>query len=264
MSRPRLTRRELVRLMACAPAVGALAGCARRIDPSRAVEGTQPVDGNVIVTPAQAPELAKVGGAVVVHPRGTTRALLVVNAGHDRFISLGAICPHEQCELAWVPEDRQAECPCHGSRFASDGKVLHPPAQADVPTYPVKLDAEGNFVIHLYAGDGRFPPVQDGRCVFFLRDHPELESVGGAVEGQPDGFPVPLVVVRSAADAVLALDSTCTHQRCKVGLEARQLRCPCHGSTFDKGGGVTRGPASSALRRFPTELSAGIVTIRTS
>lgn len=37
-------------------------------------------------------------------------------------------CSHMGCKLEWNPEERSWDCPCHGSRFERDGKVLDNPA----------------------------------------------------------------------------------------------------------------------------------------
>ncbi len=39
-----------------------------------------------------------------------------------------ARCPHMGCELAWNPDEKSWDCPCHGSRFGYDGRVLDGPA----------------------------------------------------------------------------------------------------------------------------------------
>ena len=41
-------------------------------------------------------------------------------------------CPHLGCQLAFNPDERTWECPCHGSRFDYRGKLLDPPAQTDI------------------------------------------------------------------------------------------------------------------------------------
>ena len=38
-------------------------------------------------------------------------------------------CPHLGCELVWNPDEKSWDCPCHGSRFDCDGKLLDNPAQ---------------------------------------------------------------------------------------------------------------------------------------
>ena len=41
-------------------------------------------------------------------------------------------CPHLGCALKWNRAERSWDCPCHGSRFSPDGKVLDNPANADM------------------------------------------------------------------------------------------------------------------------------------
>lgn len=40
-------------------------------------------------------------------------------------------CPHMGCALKWNPTEHSWDCPCHGSRFTQDGKLLDTPAQKD-------------------------------------------------------------------------------------------------------------------------------------
>lgn len=42
---------------------------------------------------------------------------------------LDTTCPHLKCEVNWNPTEHSWDCPCHGSRFAIDGKVLEGPAK---------------------------------------------------------------------------------------------------------------------------------------
>jgi Rieske Fe-S protein len=57
-------------------------------------------------------------------------------------------------------------------------------------------------------------------------------------------------------DAVIALDSTCTHLGCRVSWnsESQQLKCPCHGGTYGRDGAVTSGPPPEPLARFATRV----------
>ena len=43
---------------------------------------------------------------------------------HER----SAVCPHLGCIVAWNATESSWDCPCHGSRFDPDGKVLNGPA----------------------------------------------------------------------------------------------------------------------------------------
>ncbi len=40
-------------------------------------------------------------------------------------------CPHLGCALKWNKYEHSWDCPCHGSRFTADGKVLDNPANGD-------------------------------------------------------------------------------------------------------------------------------------
>jgi cytochrome b6-f complex iron-sulfur subunit len=259
-----LTRRQLVRraaLVLCAPALArGLAGCARRISPNRDLPGTPTGNGTLVLTAQQAPELQRTGGAVVVHASCAAKPVLVANTGSG-IVALQANCPHAGCELAWVPEDLQAECPCHGSRFAGDGTVLNPPATTPLQTWPASLNAAtGDVQVHLFAGDGTFPAVQGGLVSLDLTQYPVLQQSGGAVVGQPEGMSGPLLVTRpNATAAPVALTAVCTHELCTVQpLRAAApgpftLYCPCHGSAFDLNGNVTHGPATFNLFTFPVQ-----------
>lgn len=42
-------------------------------------------------------------------------------------------CPHLGCALRWNPQEHSWDCPCHGSRFDAEGKLLNNPATDDLP-----------------------------------------------------------------------------------------------------------------------------------
>ena len=41
-------------------------------------------------------------------------------------------CPHLGCALKWNNTEHSWDCPCHGSRFSQDGKVINNPANGDL------------------------------------------------------------------------------------------------------------------------------------
>ena len=43
-------------------------------------------------------------------------------------------CPHMGCALHWNQQEHSWDCPCHGSRFTQDGKLLDNPATDDLKT----------------------------------------------------------------------------------------------------------------------------------
>ena len=37
-------------------------------------------------------------------------------------------CPHAGCQASWNKDEKAFICPCHGSKFDKDGKLLRGPA----------------------------------------------------------------------------------------------------------------------------------------
>ena len=56
--------------------------------------------------------------------------------------AVSAACTHMGCILGWNETDRSWDCPCHGSRFALDGSVIHGPAVKALEAVDAKAPAE--------------------------------------------------------------------------------------------------------------------------
>jgi glycine/D-amino acid oxidase-like deaminating enzyme/nitrite reductase/ring-hydroxylating ferredoxin subunit len=77
------------------------------------------------------------GTGAVIRMGGEQRAVYRDEAGALQAVS--ARCTHLGCIVSFNDAERAWECPCHGSRFAVDGSVLHGPA-----TKPLeRKDVEG-------------------------------------------------------------------------------------------------------------------------
>lgn len=79
-------------------------------------------------TPAEAPDdLGIVRGSGAVLHRGDAR-VAVYRDEMGCLHSRSAVCPHLGCIVSWNAAARSWDCPCHGSRFSTDGHVLNGPA----------------------------------------------------------------------------------------------------------------------------------------
>ncbi len=54
--------------------------------------------------------------------------LAVYRDDKGQLVELSGRCPHLHCIVAWNSTERVWDCPCHGSRFGPDGKLLGGPA----------------------------------------------------------------------------------------------------------------------------------------
>jgi glycine/D-amino acid oxidase-like deaminating enzyme/nitrite reductase/ring-hydroxylating ferredoxin subunit len=66
------------------------------------------------------------GQATIVSVNGSDHAVSRDSSGHLHAVS--PTCTHMGCTVAWNEAESTWDCPCHGSRFAVDGRVLHGPA----------------------------------------------------------------------------------------------------------------------------------------
>ncbi len=69
------------------------------------------------------------GGAVI---RRGLRQLAVSRDDDGELHALSARCTHLGCIVAWNTAERTWDCPCHGSRFDPEGRVIEGPATADL------------------------------------------------------------------------------------------------------------------------------------
>ena len=65
----------------------------------------------------------------MLHPQ------LLLNGAHSAINLLTPTsprCSHLGCALKWNPTEHTWDCPCHGSRFTAEGKLLENPAQKNL------------------------------------------------------------------------------------------------------------------------------------
>jgi Rieske Fe-S protein len=45
---------------------------------------------------------------------------------------LSPVCRHLRCIVSWNPAERTWDCPCHGSRYTGEGRMIQGPATKDL------------------------------------------------------------------------------------------------------------------------------------
>ncbi|WP_437202885.1 FAD-dependent oxidoreductase [Planctomicrobium sp. SH664] len=81
------------------------------------------------------------GEGKVLKVDGQRRA--VYRAPDGKIQSCSAICTHMGCVVNWNPGEQTWDCPCHGSRFSTDGQVIAGPAET-----PLARDENSEHLSH--------------------------------------------------------------------------------------------------------------------
>ncbi|GAB2784683.1 FAD-dependent oxidoreductase [Halomonas shantousis] len=115
---------------------------ARRFTPGKSVKGwlkenvhvTKHLAKDYLTTPRlKALDEIAPGEARVVTHDGEKLAAYRTPSGELSVVS--AVCPHMKCLVHWNGADISWDCPCHGSRFDTDGSVIEGPAYHPLARY---------------------------------------------------------------------------------------------------------------------------------
>ena len=82
------------------------------------------------------------GGGALVEIEGET--LAVCRDGSGILHALRAVCTHMGCIVHWNEAERTWDCPCHGGRFTSLGRVLSGPPLRDLEPRPLPREGGGS------------------------------------------------------------------------------------------------------------------------
>lgn len=67
-------------------------------------------------------------------------------ANANQVIAVNPTCTHAGCNVAWVQDQKAFVCPCHDSKFASNGSVQKGPAKKPLATYTAKFEGDSVLV----------------------------------------------------------------------------------------------------------------------
>jgi cytochrome b6-f complex iron-sulfur subunit len=115
-------------------------GCANPNSPTNApalptVNGTRVTSGITVTIGASSP-LSAVGSAALVLT--SVGDFLVAHTAQNSFVALSSICTHQTCTITGFG-NQEYVCPCHGSSFDVNGRVLGGPAPASLHQYPTQF-----------------------------------------------------------------------------------------------------------------------------
>jgi cytochrome b6-f complex iron-sulfur subunit len=65
----------------------------------------------------------------------------------EGFYAVSAVCTHLGCITQWKPDANMIACPCHGSKFKSDGTKVEGPAPRSLPHFSIKLTQDGELLV---------------------------------------------------------------------------------------------------------------------
>lgn len=104
-----------------------------------------------------APDLTVDGGTYHLEVEDLFKDILVVRLSEGKFVAVDIKCTHKGCDVEFMPDRKEFNCPCHNSRFSLAGDVLKGPAKKDLRWYPTYL--RGPELIVRIAPEAERPPV---------------------------------------------------------------------------------------------------------
>lgn len=137
---------------------------------------------------------------------------------------------------------------------------------------PVKNFTRRNFIKSSLWGilgsliAGKTIRAASGDYTINVDDFEPLQAVGGSVlikdvtiGAEKDN----LIVVRTGEEEYMVFSAICRHKKCNVKYkhEKNAFVCPCHGSTYDMTGQVTKGPSKDNIIQYKVKLAGNQLTV---
>ena len=104
-----------------------------------------PVNGEFRIAVRNFAQLDQPGGFLKVKPAGVGEPVYILSLGSDRYSAVSPICTHLQCRVNI--DGANLVCPCHGSTYDREGRVLRGPAERPLTRYRATLESSGELVV---------------------------------------------------------------------------------------------------------------------
>jgi cytochrome b6-f complex iron-sulfur subunit len=140
----KISRRDFIRKSAFGVAAGTIALSGLDIAKLAAQSGRAKVIKNgddivVKLSDEKNKALATVGGCLYLDDDN-----ILIRLSDTQFMSLNLTCTHKGCTVEY--NGTKFVCPCHGSEYDREGKVLLGPSTKPLKTYDTVYDAAANTV----------------------------------------------------------------------------------------------------------------------
>lgn len=148
MSKEIFNRRNFLKKSARAVAMGAVGTLAlKNIDLSSVLpaENVETKEWKVtkVIKLSDYPALQSVGGHAMISGN-----VILIRSSNSKFTAINTVCTHKKCDVDYTGSG--FECPCHGSTFNKNGKVLTGPATKNLRTYKATYnEAEGTVTVNM-------------------------------------------------------------------------------------------------------------------
>ena len=76
------------------------------------------------------------------------KAVWAIKQPEGQVVVFSPMCPHLGCGYRWEDGEHKFKCPCHGSVYDAEGKVLAGPAPRRLDVLPSKIEDGKLFVIY--------------------------------------------------------------------------------------------------------------------
>ena len=77
----------------------------------------------------------------------TDEKVYIARAKEGYFYAMSAVCTHLGCITGWNADEGVIACPCHGSRYDTEGNVIGGPAPRPLPRYQLSLQDQDRLVV---------------------------------------------------------------------------------------------------------------------
>ena len=94
----------------------------------------------IVLALAEFPMLMSAGGSIIGKASGYSNPIVIARVDGSTFAALDAICTHLRCTVTYNALNLTLDCPCHGSTYEVDGRVIGGPAPRSLTKFTASSD----------------------------------------------------------------------------------------------------------------------------